>query len=74
MNMKISTLLAMTILTSVCFAADSTSPQAAFYKGNSAYQQGKFEEAVAEYQKALDAGYESGNIYYNLSNTYFKKT
>ncbi|UCH12342.1 MAG: tetratricopeptide repeat protein [Candidatus Omnitrophota bacterium] len=43
-----------------------------FTKANSFYQQEKFKEAIKEYEKIIDAGFCSANIYYNLGNTYFK--
>lgn len=72
--MKKILLLAFCIVVSgsACFAADE-SPSAAFYKGNTAYEKAKYDEAISEYQKAIDADYESGNLYYNLANAYFKK-
>ena len=57
-----------------CFAADENSDfSASFYKANAAYEKGKFDDAVKGYRAALDTGFESGNIYYNLGNAYFKK-
>jgi tetratricopeptide (TPR) repeat protein len=44
-----------------------------FTDANSAYRQGKYDAAIAGYHKALSAGYESGNLYYNLANSYVKK-
>jgi len=44
-----------------------------FDLGNSAYKEGKYEEAIENYEKVSDSGLESGNIYYNLGNSYFKK-
>lgn len=61
------------ILRSFCVAAEDANPAVAFYRGNNYYEQGKYDEAIAEYQMVLNAGYESGNIYYNLANAYFKK-
>jgi tetratricopeptide (TPR) repeat protein len=63
----------MTILIPFCFAVDDAKPPVLFYKGNMAYEQAKYDEAIVEYQKVLDKGYESGNLYYNLGNAYFKK-
>ncbi|MCQ9206502.1 MAG: tetratricopeptide repeat protein [Omnitrophica bacterium] len=41
-------------------------------EGNARYSEEKFEEAIAEYEKVLSMGYESGPFYYNLGNAYFK--
>ncbi|HDH05072.1 MAG TPA: tetratricopeptide repeat protein [Nitrospirae bacterium] len=51
----------------------STNPDYIFYRGNALYEEGKYDEAVEEYEKLLKQGYESGNLYYNLGNSYFKK-
>ena len=66
-------ILCLVFCCSVCFAADEQNPSVLFYKGNMAYEQAKYDEAVVEYEKALLSGFESGNLYYNLSNAYFKK-
>lgn len=43
-----------------------------FQSANRLYEQAKYEEAAAEYTKIIDSGYESGPLYYNLGNCYFK--
>lgn len=43
-----------------------------FKDANSLYKESKYAEAAAEYEKAFEKGYESGNLYYNLGNSYFK--
>ncbi len=43
-----------------------------FQKGNEFYQQGDYRQAVAMYETALETGYESAELYYNLGNAYFK--
>jgi tetratricopeptide (TPR) repeat protein len=43
-----------------------------FYRGNIAYEKGDYAGAVKEYTACIDAGYESGNLYYNLGNAYYK--
>ena len=53
-------------------AAEKT-PGAIFYQANIYYQEGKFDAAIKSYEKLIDLGLESGNIYYNLGNSYFKK-
>ncbi len=47
--------------------------QVGFYEaGNRLYQEGAFEEALASYLRLEEAGFESGEVYYNIGNTYFK--
>ncbi len=47
--------------------------QVEFYQeGNRLYQEGNFEEALASYLRLVEAGFESGEVYYNIGNTYFK--
>ncbi len=48
-------------------------PAYVFYKGNSYYEDGQYNEAIEEYIKLPAMGMESGNLYYNLGNSYFKK-
>jgi tetratricopeptide (TPR) repeat protein len=44
-----------------------------FNDANSAYRQGKYDAALEGYHKVLAAGFESGNLYYNVANSYVKK-
>ena len=54
-------------------AAASAVTQVEFYQeGNRRYQEGDFEEALASYLRLVEAGFESGEVYYNIGNTYFK--
>ncbi|HTX19847.1 MAG TPA: tetratricopeptide repeat protein [Bacteroidota bacterium] len=43
-----------------------------FEEGNQLYLQGKYADAIAKYEKIVSAGYESGELYYNLGNAYYK--
>jgi len=58
---------------SLAQAITGNSPVALFYQANIYYQEGKYDEAIEDYQKIIDQGQESGNLYYNLGNSYFKK-
>jgi tetratricopeptide (TPR) repeat protein len=53
--------------------AGEASARQLFYQGNLAYKEGKYDLAIENYEKILDLGLESGNLYYNLGNMYFKK-
>jgi len=48
-------------------------PGAVFYQANIYYQEGKYDEAIKDYERLIGRGLESGNLYYNLGNSYFKK-
>ncbi len=50
-----------------------TNPDYIFYKGNSHYEEGNYSGAIEEYLKLPALGKESGNLYYNIGNSYFKK-
>lgn len=43
-----------------------------FNSANKLYEQNQYEEAAAEYKQIIDMGYQSGALYYNLGNCYFK--
>ncbi len=53
-------------------AAAPTAPQTAFFRANTLYTQGQYAEAVAAYEAVLQSGLVSGNLYFNLGNSYFK--
>ncbi len=41
-------------------------------KGNLAYNEGLYNDAVESYEKVIGSGYESAELYYNLGNSLFK--
>jgi len=43
-----------------------------FEKAGELYAASDFKGAIDEYEKIVDHGYESGSIYYNIGNAYFK--
>jgi len=43
-----------------------------FYRGNTFYEEGRYDKAIEEYEKLLEQGFESGNLYFNLANSYYK--
>lgn len=69
-------ILAFIILVSVftvSFAEEAAkNEQGIFYNANSLYEKREYDKAAEDYQKLLDTGVESGPLYYNLGNTYFK--
>ena len=46
--------------------------QEIFVKGNQLYEEKKYKEAIETYLQAVNQGYESVEINYNLGNSYFK--
>jgi len=45
----------------------------ALNRANVYYEQANYDEAIKQYNSILETGWESGNLYYNLGNCYFKK-
>lgn len=43
-----------------------------FFKANQAYKQGQYEKAADGYNALIARGLRSGDLYYNLANTYFR--
>ena len=55
------------------FATMVTFAQVEFYQeGNRLYQEGDYEGALASYLRLIEAGFEAGEVYYNIGNSYFK--
>jgi len=59
-------------LTSLAFAGNNQSAEYLFEKGNTAYQNENYSEAIDQYQSVLALGLESGSLYYNLGNAYYR--
>lgn len=57
---------------SVASAQTVDSPQTAFYRGNSLYAEGRYDDAVGAYSELVEAGYDGGALRFNLGNAYFK--
>lgn len=43
-----------------------------FQQGNQFYQNGEYEQAIDSYLKIIENGFESGELYFNLGNAYYK--
>ncbi|WP_428330885.1 tetratricopeptide repeat protein [Mucilaginibacter sp.] len=60
----------MFVLPSLCFG---NNPADGFFaSGNTFYAKGNYKEALAAYQKVLDAGYQSAALYFNMGNASYK--
>ena len=53
--------------------ADNGSPEALFFKANQAYRDSRFQEAIDDYTRLIQDGYDNGHLYYNLGNAYFRQ-
>jgi len=52
--------------------SSSQTPEQLFQQGNMQYQQGNLAAAKDLYEKILASGYVSGDLYYNLGNTFYR--
>jgi len=50
----------------------ASAPQTIFFKANTHYHDGAYDQAAREYERLLASGFESGNLLFNLGNSYFK--
>ncbi len=55
------------------FANEKEDLKSIFYTAGAMYEYGEYDKAIKEYNKIIEKGFESGAIYYNLGNCYFKK-
>ena len=53
--------------------ADDNESERSFARANLLYKENKYAEAIAEYERILNAGFENGSLYYNLANSYFRE-
>lgn len=61
------------VLAMNCLAQNEKfSPSKKFYAAAYYYKEGHYKEAIAAYEEILNNGFESGALYYNLGNSYFK--
>ncbi len=56
------------------YSADNKPPdlQRLFYEANAYYEKRDYSKAIESYRKILDLGLESGALYYNIGNGFFK--
>jgi len=61
-------------LMTACLAGTSAGadPAVLFGQANALYQEGQYEEALQGYEQILAGGVESGVLYYNMGNCYYK--
>lgn len=66
-------LISLTLSAHFAFSAEEPQdPRSLFYKANSLYEQREYLKASEEYAKILSMDAESGPLYFNIGNTFFK--
>ncbi|MFH2137724.1 MAG: SH3 domain-containing protein [Candidatus Omnitrophota bacterium] len=65
-------ILTFLILSCFCVNAFAVSVDELFFEANKQYADGNYAKAIILYKSILSQGTQSGNLYYNLGNTYFK--
>lgn len=66
-----NTLILLILFVIPCFAAQDKN-ETLFDEGNTFYNNRQYEAAILKYKEILTNGYESGALYYNLGNAYYK--
>jgi len=74
MRNRMTALLVMLLVPFCAFAQSDplAGAVALFDEGNRHYQEGAYAEAIDRYQQAEGSGYESGPLYYNMANAYYR--
>lgn len=74
MKKLILTFAVLSLFATFIWASDQKplDPNKLFYSANSLYEKREYEKALEEYKKILDMGIDSGYLYYNMGNSYFK--
>ena len=62
----------VTVALELALVGVSAGQSAFFDEGNQRYQAGDYEGALESYALIADSGFESGQLHYNIGNTYFK--
>ena len=62
----------MVMVVLALYPANAQAQRTFFDEGNRAYQEGDYERALDRYQRVVQSGYESAELYYNMGNAYFK--
>lgn len=71
--LKVVVVLVALGLSGWCTAqTDDASYKVWFDEANASYNEGNYEQALAQYNQIVDAGMESAALYYNMGNTYYK--
>jgi tetratricopeptide (TPR) repeat protein len=66
------TLTLMLLVAGAVNAADLHKARVAFEKGNAAYKEAAYDDAIRHYRGAIKEGWATGALHYNLANSYLK--
>jgi tetratricopeptide (TPR) repeat protein len=69
---KMSRIIFAILLLSANFLLKASVNDSLFSLGNAYYEEGKYEAAAETYLKVLQEGYASGELLYNIGNSYFR--
>src|SRR5207253_6786447 len=67
-----ASLLLITLARATHAMAPAETPNTIFFHANALYGEERWAEAAAEYERVLAAGWESGSLYFNLGNAWFR--
>ena len=56
----------------IAFQLNAQGGLEAFYSGNDAYNEGRYQEAIQYYESVLETDQHSSELYFNLANCYYK--
>ena len=65
-------LMLLPVLFLCCLMTLGQEKETTFQNANSAYNAGQFEKAVMLYKEILESGQHSGELYFNLANSYYR--
>lgn len=72
MRRNILIIIVFVITMNILFFAHCEDVEGLFKEASNLYAKNRYKGAIDEYQKILDQGYESGNVYFNIGDCYFK--
>ncbi len=57
------------VIAGICYADEAAQT---FEQANQLYLQAKYPDAITQYEKIVQSGFESGELYFNMGNAYYK--
>jgi hypothetical protein len=66
------TIIAITFFSGLDAEAQTNGWEDLFFRANQAFKGSHYQDAIDGYEQLVQTGHESGHIYYNLGNGYFR--